>query len=122
VEAIMKAIIEVAPRNSLFSAAARQIEQSRRDQEAGFHLFFETARLLFSELTSARLELLNVLRGTGASTVYALPKAAERNYSNVHSNVARLVEMALIARDSDEGFRPVRRRGNPLSAGAGYVT
>ncbi|WP_298233931.1 transcriptional regulator [uncultured Azohydromonas sp.] len=98
----MKAIIEVALRNSIFSAAARQLEQSRRGLEADFHLSFESARLLFSELTPARLELLNVLRGTGASTVYALVKAAERNYSNVHSDLARLVELGLIERDSDD--------------------
>jgi hypothetical protein len=65
-DAFMKASIEVAPVNYIFSAAVCQLEQSPRGQEAGLHLSSETARLLFSKLTSTRLELLNVLCGTGA--------------------------------------------------------
>ena len=98
----MKAIIEVAPKNAIFGAAVRQLDKSRRGQEADFHLSFETMRLLFSELTPARLELLSVLRGTRASTVYALAKAAERNYSDVHLDVTRLTELGLIERNSDD--------------------
>jgi len=34
--------------------------------------------------------------------VYALAKAAARNYSNVHTDVARLEELGLIERDESE--------------------
>jgi predicted transcriptional regulator len=35
--------------------------------------------------------------------VYALAKMADRNYSNVHTDVARLLELGLIER-SDDGM------------------
>ena len=50
---------------------------------------------MFAELTTARLELLNTLRGMGPCSVYALAKAAERNYSNVHADISRLVDLGL---------------------------
>ena len=58
--------------------------------------------MLFSELTPARVDLLDSLRRAGPCSVYALAKAADRNYSNVHTDVARLEELGLIER-TDEG-------------------
>lgn len=58
--------------------------------------------MLFAELTPARLDLLNTLRGMGPVTVYALAKTAGRNYSNVHADIARLVDMGLVERTDDE--------------------
>ena len=63
-----------------------------------FHLSFESARTLFSELTPARLDLLDTLRRVGPCSVYGLAKAAERNYSNVHTDVGRLEELGLVER------------------------
>jgi len=37
----------------------------------------------------------------GPASVYALAKTAGRNYSNVHADVARLVELGLIERTDD---------------------
>ncbi len=37
----------------------------------------------------------------GTCSVYALAKAAERNYSNVHTDVARLEELGLVERTED---------------------
>ncbi len=65
-------------------------------------LSFESARMLFSELTPARVDLLDTLRRVGPCSVYALAKAAERNYSNVHTDVTRLEELGLIER-TEEG-------------------
>ena len=64
-------------------------------------LSFESARSLFAELTPARLDLLDTLRRVGPCSVYALAKAAERNYSNVHADVSRLEELGLIERSED---------------------
>lgn len=61
-----------------------------------------TVRTFFAELTPARLDLLNTLRGLGPSSVYALAKAAERNYSNVHADIARLTELGLVDRNEDD--------------------
>lgn len=38
----------------------------------------------------------------GPSSVYALAKTAERNYSNVHADISRLVELGLVERIDDE--------------------
>jgi predicted transcriptional regulator len=97
----MKAIIEVARKGSIFAAVTSQIAGARQGLVPEFRLSFESARSLFGELTPARLDLLDVLRRVGPCSVYALAKAAERNYSNVHTEVARLQELGLVERSTD---------------------
>ena len=98
----MKAIIEVNRKGSVFGAARAQIAEAKRGRSPDYRLSFESARTLFAELTPARLELLNTLRGLGPCSVYALAKAAERNYSNVHADISRLVDLGLVERIDDE--------------------
>lgn len=98
----MKAIIEVAKSGSAVRAARQQLATSRRGRSPDFHLSFESARSLFADLTPARVDLLDTLRRVGPCSVYALAKAAERNYSNVHTDIARLEVLGLIER-SEEG-------------------
>ncbi len=97
----MKAIIEVARKGSAVQAARQQLAVARQGRTPDFRLSFESARSLFAELTPARLDLLDSLRKAGPCSIYALAKAAERNYSNVHTDVSRLEELGLIER-SDE--------------------
>lgn len=97
----VKAIIEVTRRGSVFRTATRQVESARGGRRVDFHLGFESARSLFAELTPARLDLLDTLRRVGPCSVYALAKAAERNYSNVHTDVARLEELGLVERSNE---------------------
>lgn len=99
----MKAIIEVARKGAVFQAVAAQLAVAASGEPPDFRLHFESARALFSELTPARLDLLDSLRRTGPCSVYALAKAAERNYSNVHTDVSRLVELGLVERAEDGG-------------------
>jgi predicted transcriptional regulator len=94
----MKAIIEVSKSGSAIRSARAQLVESRQGVAPDFKLSFESARSLFSELTPARVDLLDTLRRIGPSSVYALAKAAERNYSNVHADIARLEELGLIER------------------------
>ncbi len=98
----MKAIIEVKRRGSIFGAARKQLAGAGRGRAPDYHLSFESARTLFAELTPARLDLLNTLRSLGPSSVYALAKAAGRNYSNVHADIARLTELGLVDRNEDD--------------------
>lgn len=98
----MKAIVEVAKRGSAIRSARKQLAQSKGGRPVDFHLSFESARTLFSELTPARLDLLDTLRRLGSCSVYALAKSAGRNYSNVHTDIARLEELGLVER-TDEG-------------------
>jgi predicted transcriptional regulator len=97
----MKAIVEVAKRGSAVRTARKQLASAKRGQSPDFHLSFESARTLFSELTPARVELLDTLRRVGPCSVYALAKAAERNYSNVHADVGRLEQLGLVERTED---------------------
>jgi predicted transcriptional regulator len=98
----MKAIIEVSKRGSAVRSARAQLAASRRGVAPDFRLSFESARALFSELTPARVDLLDTLRRVGPCSVYALAKAADRNYSNVHTDVRRLEALGLVER-TDEG-------------------
>lgn len=95
----MKAIIELGRKGNVFAVARGQIASP---QEPDYHLSFESARTLFSMLTPARIDLLETLRRMGPCSIYALAKQADRNYSNVHTDVARLVELGLIERAEDE--------------------
>lgn len=97
----MKAIIEVARKGSAVRTARAQLVGARQGKTLDFHLSFESARSLFADLTPARLDLLDTLRKSGPSSVYALAKIAERNYSNVHTDVSRLEELGLIERSDD---------------------
>ena len=98
----MKAVIEVAKRGSAVRTARSQVASARKGKTPDFHLSFESARSLFAELTPARLELLDTLRKAGPCSVYALAKAAQRNYSNVHTDVGRLEELGLIERTEED--------------------
>jgi len=97
----MKAIIELSRNGSIFGTVKQQIANSRQGLSPDYHLSFESARALFSELTPARLDLLDTLSRIGSSSMYALAKTAERNYSNVHTDVSRLLELGLIERTED---------------------
>jgi len=65
-------------------------------------LSFADLPLLMKNLTPARWELLKLLKASGPVTVFALAKALGRDYKNVHTDVARLLEIGLIERT--EGF------------------
>ena len=57
---------------------------------------------MFSELTSQRLQLLEVLQQSGALSIHALSKVVGRNDSNAHRDIEALMAHELIAKD-DEG-------------------
>jgi predicted transcriptional regulator len=94
----MKAIIEVAKQGSAIQAARQQIAAARQGQSPDYRLSFDSARALFADLTPARVDLLDTLRRVGPCSVYALAKAASRNYSNVHTDIGRLEEIGLVER------------------------
>ncbi|MBC7734036.1 MAG: MarR family transcriptional regulator [Bacteriovorax sp.] len=98
----MKAIIELSRKGSIFGAVAQQVAGARQGRPPDYRLSFESARSLFAELTPARLDLLDTLRRAGPCSVYALAKTAQRNYSNVHADVAGLEALGLIER-AEEG-------------------
>ncbi len=62
-------------------------------------LYFRDMPQLLGVLTPARWALLETLKNSGALSIYALAKQAGRHYSNVHSDVAKLLGLGLVARD-----------------------
>lgn len=100
----MKAVIEICPRGSVFQTARKQLRaaESGSRYDADYHLSFESARSLFSELTPSRIDLMEALRRAGPCSVYALARSVARNYSNVHTDVAKLEEHGLIKRTPED--------------------
>jgi predicted transcriptional regulator len=84
-----------------FVQAWRRAEAGARG-ESEVHLNFEDFAMLLSVLTPKRLELLRWLRQHGPLSVRALAKQLERNYKNVHADVAALEEVDLIVRAKDD--------------------
>ena len=97
----MKAIIEVARQGSAVQTARQQLAAAGQGHTLDYRLSYASAKTLFADFTPARLDLLDTLRKVGPCSVYALAKAAERNYSNVHTDVARLEELGLIERNGE---------------------
>jgi len=64
-------------------------------------LSFAGLPLLMKTLTPARWDLLKRLAKAGPQTVYALAKLLERDYKNVHTDAARLLELKLLEKNRD---------------------
>jgi predicted transcriptional regulator len=64
-------------------------------------LSFADLPLLMKTLTPARWDLLRRLAQHGPMSVYALAKRLERDYKNVHTDVARLLELDLLEKGRD---------------------
>jgi len=100
----MKAVIEIAPRGAALRVARKQAKTAEAGARYGadYHLSFESARALFSELTPSRIDLLEALRRCGPCSVYALAKEVQRNYSNVHTDIGKLEEHGLVQRTPED--------------------
>ncbi len=85
---------------------ARRADAGEALDDADHILNYHDATAAFRDVTPARYRLLQVLQGSGTVSVYALAKTLGRDYSNVHSDVAALVELELIARAPDGVFVP----------------
>lgn len=65
-------------------------------------LSFQDLPLLLATLSPARWALLRELRSAGPVSVYALAKRLKRDYKNVHTDVARLLELGLVEKTKEE--------------------
>lgn len=94
----MRAIIELAAKGEIFNnllKAARKVDAGQT-RSSDYFLTFESSKLLLSELTASRIGLLEELRASGPMSIYGLAKRVGRNYSNVHSDITRLIEHGLV--------------------------
>jgi predicted transcriptional regulator len=81
-------------------AAARRIDRGDVRARAA-SLSFESMETLLRVLTPNRWALLRQLRTLGASSVRALARALGRDYRGVHTDVATLIEVGLIEKQTD---------------------
>jgi predicted transcriptional regulator len=65
------------------------------------HLAFESWETLARVLTSKRMELLRYVRRHKVTSIRALAKALDRDYSNVHADVQALTAVGLL--DAEDG-------------------
>jgi predicted transcriptional regulator len=63
-------------------------------------LRFENTLTLMKTLTPRRLELLQQLHTQGKTSIRALAKKLEREYSNVHQDIAALRHVGLVLQDN----------------------
>ena len=98
------------PRDALdrFEAAWNRVAEGRAMAPLNVLTLPGLPRLLRT-LTPARWELLERLAKEGTLSVYQLAKRLARDYKNVHTDVAQLVELGLIER-RDEGVAVTWRR------------
>ena len=99
----MKAIIELTGWKTSQARALRAAKRADagKSVSADYHLDFDSMANLFSDITPASLKVIETSKQLGALSVYALAKALGRNYSNVHRDVRKLLELELLARDKD---------------------
>lgn len=84
-----------------FEKVWQQVEKNGK-REPEYRLSFASLPQLLSAVTPARLRLLEALRHKGEMTIYELAKRVRRNYKNVHTDIAKLVELGLVIK-TDSG-------------------
>jgi predicted transcriptional regulator len=77
-----------------FIDAWHRAEQGESFQER--HLAFESWDVLARVLTGKRMELLRYVRRNTVTSIRALAKALNRDYSNVHADVKALANAGLL--------------------------
>lgn len=98
-----KAIIELSTLDSVFTRSLALVKaiDAGESAPADYHLGFTDAGQLFAEFTGERCRLLDVLKATGAQSIYALAERLGRNYSNVRRDIQAMMAHGLIEK-SDE--------------------
>jgi predicted transcriptional regulator len=83
-----------------FEAAWNRAAEGRKARAISV-LSMKDLPLLLRTLSPARWSLLERLKAQGPVSIYELAKRLERDYKNVHTDVARLAELGLIERRAD---------------------
>lgn len=94
--------IEVLKSQAALDAYAETWRRIEGNEDVTPRLVFASLRDLFSALTEKRLELMRFVASREGLNTHQLARELERNYKNVHTDVAALVELGLLDKD-DEG-------------------
>lgn len=73
--------------------------------DADYILNYADVIAAYRDITPERFRLLATLQRLGTISIYALAKALERNYSNVHADVGALLDLDLIGSHTGRGVR-----------------
>lgn len=84
------------------AASAMKAIEDRKEPVHSYGSGFRTMAELTSTFTAKRWELLETLKIEGQQSIYALAKLLGRNYSNVHSDVKKLLEIGIIQKTDDD--------------------
>ncbi len=84
------------------AAAAMKAIEAGDEPVGSYGAGFQTMAEVTSMFTTKRWELLEVLKLEGQQSIYALAKLLGRNYSNVHTDVKKLLEIGIIQKTADE--------------------
>ncbi|MFT4046964.1 MAG: hypothetical protein QM661_09740 [Solimonas sp.] len=100
----MKKVLHVRagePASASLDRARKSMEalQAGRKAEPHYSVGFASLAQMLATFTPRRLELIAALREQGPTTVAALARSLGRDYKNVHSDVAALLEWLAIERD-----------------------
>ena len=93
--------ISVLSPQAALSAFANSWREAETGGEAVSKLAFGSLRELFSAITEKRLELLRHVASHEGLNVRQLALLLGRDYKNVHTDVADLVELGLLERTDD---------------------
>lgn len=102
-----KAIITNHRRADLATYAldvARRADAGEALPDADYVLNFENPVDAYRAVTPERFRLLQALQNAGPLTVHALAQRLDRHYSNVHADVAALLDLGLLER-TEHGVR-----------------
>ena len=102
-EAALARLLEIrvaAPGDALdrFEAAWNRAAEGRASRPFRI-LSFESLPLLLKALSPARWSLLERLAADGPLSIYELAKRLQRDYKNVHTDVAQLARLGVIQRN-----------------------
>ena len=75
--------------------------EAGENPEPHFGIGFESLPQMLAIFTPKRWELIAYLKDHGPLTVAELARGLERNYKNVHGDIATLMEWMVVERDDD---------------------
>jgi predicted transcriptional regulator len=96
--------VEVLKSLAALDAFADTWRRAEAGEEVTPRLAFGSLRELFSALTDKRLELMRYVASHEGLNTRKLAQELERDYKNVHTDVAALVDLGLLAKDERGGL------------------
>lgn len=91
--------VEVLKSKAALDAFAETWRRVDSNEDVTPRLAFASLNDLFSALTEKRLELMRFVASHEGLNTHRLAQKLERNYKNVHTDVAALVELGLLEKD-----------------------